>query len=56
MYSYLIVIVEISHIVQWVEDEDEDKDEDGDKEKDKDKSMYGKTCHCILLVKKKKQS
>ena len=52
MYSYLIVIVEISHIVQWVEDEDED----GDKDKDRDESLYGKTCHCISLVKKKKQS
>ena len=62
MYSYSIVIVEITHIVQWVKDEDKDENEDGDKDKDddkdkdRDKSMYGKTCHCILLVKKKKQS
>ena len=54
MYSYSVVIVEISHLVQWVEDEDED--EDGDKDKDRDESLYGKTCHCISLVKKKKQS
>lgn len=33
-----------------------DEKKDKDKDKDRDKSMYGKTCHCISLVKKKKQS